>query len=80
MPISEAELREPKFVKMQERYPLDTNKNLRYLNIVGLDTYTARSYSSDGSGWRQPGYSPSHNSITIEKIRLTTDKPSLRPY
>lgn len=81
MPISESELRNPSFVKTETRYPLIADKNARYLNsVVPLNVNIARNPSSDGSGWKQPGYSPSHNSITTERINLTTDKPTLRPY
>jgi len=81
MPISENEYREPKLAKYQERYPISYNKNDRYTaTVVNPKILQSRSNSIDGSGWKQPGYNPSHNSVTIEKINLTTESPTLKPY
>ena len=80
MPISENEYREPKLVKYQERYPMSYNKNDRYTDtVVNPKVLQARSNSIDGSGWKQPGYNPNHNSVTIEKINLTIESPILKP-
>ena len=81
MPISENEYREPQLIKYQERYPISYNKNDRFLDtIVNPKVFVGRSHSVDGSGWKQPGYNPNHNSTSIERINLTTDNITLRPY
>lgn len=81
MPVSENEYREPQFIKYQERYPISYDKNVRYTDtVVSPDVFQGRANSVDGSGWKQPGYNPNHNSTRVENINLTTDSPSLKPY
>lgn len=81
MPISESELREPKFIKYQDRYPLSYDKNARYTDtIVSPRVFVGRSNSVDGTGWKQPGYNPSHNSTTIERVNLISENPSFKKY
>jgi len=81
MPISESEYREPQFSKYQERYPMSYSKTDRFLDtIVNPKVFVGRSNSIDGSGWKQPGYNPSHNSISIERINITIDNVILKPY
>ena len=81
MPISENEYREPKLVKYQERYPISYDKNDRYIStVVNPKILQSRANSVDGSGWKQPGYNPSNNSVTTEKINLMTENPTLKPY
>ncbi len=81
MPISEGEFREPTLTRYQERYPMSYNKNDRYTDtVVNPKILQARSNSVDGSGWKIPGYSPSHNSISVESVNLTTDSPTFKPY
>ncbi len=81
MPVSENEYREPRFIKYKERYPMTYDKNARYTDtIVNSKVNQARANSIDGSGWKQPGYNPNHNSTTTEKINLTTENPTFKPY
>jgi len=81
MPISESEFREPQLTRYQERYPMSYDKNERYTaTVVNPKILQARSNSVDGSGWKTPGYNPNHNSTTIERVNLTTEAPSFRPY
>jgi len=81
MPISENEYREPKFTRYQERYPMSYNKNDRMTDtLVSAYVYVGRSNSVDGSGWKAPGYNVNHNSTTVERVNLTTENPSYKPY
>jgi hypothetical protein len=81
MPISESEFREPKLTKYKERYPMSYDKNQRYTDtIVNPMVDQARSNSVDGSGWKSPGYNPSHNSTRLERVNLTVSDPSYKPY
>lgn len=81
MPVSENEYREPQFVKYQERYPISYNKNDRYLDtVVNPRVFEGRSHGGARTEWKAPGYNPNHNSTTLERVNLTTDSPSFRPY
>jgi len=81
MPISDDAFREPMLSKYLERYPMTYDKKERYTaTIVNPKIDQARSNSIDGSGWKQPGYNPTHNSTSVEKINLTTDSPQIRKY
>ena len=81
MPITEDEYREPRLARYQERYPMSYDKNDRFTGtIVNPKVFVGRSVSIDGTGWKQPGYNPNHNSTSIEKINITTDNITLRPY
>jgi len=81
MPISEDAFRKPTFTKYKERYPLSYDKNQRYTDtIVNPMVNQIRANSSDGSGWRQPGYNPNHNSTRTETVTLTTESPQFKPY
>lgn len=81
MPVSENEYREPQFIKYQERYPISYDKNVRYTDtVVSPSVFQGRSNSVDGSGWKPPGYNKNHNSTKTERVNLTTDSPSFKPY
>ena len=81
MPISENEYRFPTLVKYKERYPMSYNKNDRYTaTVVNPKIDQGRSNSLDGSGWKQPGYNPDHNSTSLERVNLTNDSPTFKPY
>lgn len=81
MPVSENEYREPRFIKYQERYPITYDKNARYIDtIVNPRIFQGRSSSISRGEWKQPGYNPNHNSTTLERVSLTTDSPTLKPY
>ncbi len=81
MPISEDAYRTPKFFKHSDRYPLSDNKKDKFTGtVVNPKVTQGRANSEDGSGWRQPGYNPSHNSTTPERINLTTENLTLKKY
>jgi hypothetical protein len=40
----------------------------------------ARRHGGTENGWKQAGYNPNHQSTRIEKINLTGDEISLKPY
>lgn len=81
MPVSESDYREPQFIKYQERYPMTYDKNARYTDtVVNPRLPAGRSNSIDGTGWKVPGYNKNHNSTTVERVNLTTDSPTFRPY
>jgi len=81
MPIPESAFREPAFTKYKERYPISYDKNQRYMDtVVNPRVDVARSNSVDGSGWKQPGYNPNHNSTRVEKVNLTAESPQFKPY
>lgn len=81
MPISESEFRQPRLVKYQERYPMTYDKNARMTDtLVSAHVYVGRSNSIDGSGWKSPGYNVNNNSTTVERVNLTTENPSYKPY
>lgn len=81
MPISEDEIRNPRFIKYQDRYPLSYDKTERYTaTVVNPKVFVGRSNSIDGTGWKLPGYNPHHNSINTERLNLSTDSPTLKPY
>lgn len=81
MPLTEADYREPKFIKIDERYPMSYDEDDKYNEICPRHE-AARYRGSEGreGGWKLPGYNPSHNSISIEKINIRSDDMQLRPY
>lgn len=81
MPISDDSFRKPAFTKYKTRYPLSYDKKQRYTDtMVNPIGNQARSNSSDGSGWKLPGYNPSHNSTRTETVNLTSESPQLKGY
>jgi hypothetical protein len=74
MPIDISEFREPTFIKMQERYPLSTDKKDRFIKF---DTYP-RNYRGVGGTFPQAGYNPHHQSTRVEKINLESDDYTLK--
>jgi len=79
MPISESEFIEPKLVRYKERYPMSYDKRDRY-NTINPRMDMARHSGVRDSGWKQAGYNPNHQSTRIERIKLTNDDISLKPY
>lgn len=81
MPISEDEFRTPKFSRLKDRYPLSYDKKARFTDtIVNPKVYHGRSNSTDGTGWKQPGYNPNHNSVTVERVNLNAENPTFKKY
>jgi hypothetical protein len=81
MPISEDEFREPKWIKLRERYPMSYDSTDRFNEVN--PRHPANRYPGDEGregGWKQAGYNPNHNSITIERIQVRSDSIQLKPY
>lgn len=72
MPISIDAYREPKFIKYKTRYPLSEDPRDRFYKFET----NPRSYR-DGV-FKQPGYNPKHNSITVERININSDDITVR--
>jgi hypothetical protein len=80
MPISITEFENPKFSKLQNRYPMSYQKNDRF-NEVNPMNYTERFQGSEGrGGFKFGGYNPNSQSTRIERINLWSDNITLRPY
>lgn len=75
MPIDISEFAEPKFTRMRTRYPLSEDKKDRFLPYTDM----IRNYRGD-AGFKQGGYNPNHNSSSVEKINLTSEEFTLKPY
>ena len=81
MPISEDEFRQPRWVKLYDRYPMSYESNDMYNEIY--PSHDASRYpgdEGDEGGWKQAGYNPNHNSTTIERITIRSDTIQLKPY
>ena len=74
MPIDISEFATPRFIKLQERWPMSYNQKDRFIDY-SADT---RRYRGE-AGFPQPGYNPNHNSTKVEKIKLDVDDITLRP-
>ena len=81
MPISIDEFAIPKWIKLQDRYPMSYNKEDRFNEIFPQD-YPARYMGSEGreGGWKLPGYNPHHQSTMVERIRIRSDDVTIKPY
>ena len=81
MPIPISAYAEPKFERIRERYPMSYDKEDRY-NEICPRHFASRYPGNEGreGGWKQPGYNPSHQTVTIERIRVRSDNITLRPY
>jgi len=81
MPISIEEFANPKWVRLQNRYPMSYNKEDRF-NEICPRHFAGRYPGSEGreGGWKQPGYNPNHQSTRVERIRVRSDGITLKPY
>lgn len=81
MPISIDEYATPKFVRLQDRYPMSYNKEDRF-NEINPRHYVGRYPGEEGreGGWKQAGYNPNHQTTRVEKIRVRSDDVTLKPY
>lgn len=81
MPIDITEYATPKWTRQQERYPLSYNKEDRFCE-VNVKDFAGRFQGSEGrfGGWKQAGYNPNHQSSQVEKIRISSDNITLKPY
>jgi len=67
MPISIEEVRHPKWVRIEEKYPLSYNSDDRFLKFETCP----RNYR--GGDFKQPGYNPNHNQIEVERVNINND-------
>jgi len=79
MPIAESEFREPRFIRYRERYPMSYDKKDRF-NTVNPRMSMERHAGVRDSGWKQAGYNPNHQSTRVERINMTSDDITLKPY
>ena len=81
MPKSEAEFREPKFIRIETRYPMSLNKDDRYNEICPRHE-AGRYRGSEGreGGWKFPGYNPNSNSLRTETINVRAEDLQFKPY
>jgi len=80
MPVSIDDYALPSWIKYKERYPLVEDKKHRYMNTVNPRVPYARHAGDPVLGWAQAGYNPNHNSTRIERINLTSEDITLKPY
>ena len=81
MPLTEADFREPKFSRQEERYPMSRNKDDRYNEICPRhDVARYRGNEGREGGWKQAGYNPNHNSTSVEKMSIRTESVQLKSY
>lgn len=81
MPISINEYATPKFIRLQDRYPMSYNKEDRFNEICPRHA-VGRYRGNEGreGGWKQPGYNPHHQSTRTETIRVRSDDITVKPY
>ncbi len=81
MPISEDAFREPKWIKLRDRYPTSYVADDKY-NEINPRHDAGRYPGEEGreGGWKQAGYNPNHNSIALERITIRSDTIQLKPY
>jgi len=81
MAIPIEDFREPQWVRYLTRYPLVEDRTMKYATIVTPRLYGPRFNSDDPeTGWKQEGYNPNSNSTRVQRISLTTEDYTLRPY
>ena len=81
MPISISDFATPKWVKLNDRYPLSYNKEDRF-NETNPMLNANRHMGNVGrdGGWKLPGYNLNHNSTRTEVIRVRSDSITIKPY
>lgn len=68
MPITEDDIRSPKFVKLKTKYPYSENRKDKFFDLTydNIRRYRADSYP-------QSGYNPESNTITVKKQNLYSE-------
>lgn len=81
MPVSINDYAKPRFIKLEERYPMSYDKEDRF-NEICPRHHAGRYRGKEGreGGWKQAGYNPNHQSTTLERIRVRADNVTLKPY
>jgi len=82
MPIDINELSQPSLIRYRERYPWVEDRNYSFTNLtinprMLLDRHVG---AENGTGWRAAGYNPNHNSTRTERVIITREVHSLKPY
>ena len=72
MTVTIEEIRHPKWIKIEEKYPISYNADDRYLKCENYP----RSYR--GGGFKQPGYNPNHNILEVERVNINSDNLQFR--
>jgi hypothetical protein len=84
MPIPIEAYIEPQWVRIQERYPWVTDKNYKFANLTINPRTPVGRYQQGGQGaglgWKAAGYNPNQNSTRVERVNITRDIVSLKPY
>lgn len=81
MTISLDEIRNPRWVKIPNRYPMSYEKQDRF-NEIFPQGHNERFLGNEGreGGWKFPGYNPNHQSTRMEKFNLRSDNVVIKPY
>jgi hypothetical protein len=80
MPLSLDDFRNPKWTKLEKRYPMSYDEKDKYNEVN--PKHEAKRYPGDEGregGWKQAGYNPNHNSTTVERIVVRSDNIQLKP-
>jgi hypothetical protein len=82
MPIDINEYALPTWTKMRDRYPWVEDRNYNFANLTVNPRTPYNRYNGDdtGLGWKAPGYNPNHNSTRVERVTITRDVESVKPY
>lgn len=82
MPIDINEYANPIWVKYKEGYPWVDDRNYNFEHLTINPRMFVRRYQSSEEelGWKAPGYNPNHNSIRVERVIISRDIYSLKPY
>jgi hypothetical protein len=82
MPIDINEYATPTWIKYRERYPWVEERNYNYANLTINPRTPATRYNGadDGTGWKAAGYNPNHNSTRVERVIITRNVETLKPY
>jgi hypothetical protein len=82
MPIDINEYALPAWIKMRDRYPWVEDRNYNFANLTINPRTMSSRYNGDdsGLGWKSPGYNPNHNSTRVERVNITRDVESVKPY
>lgn len=78
MPIPIEEFATPRFVKLENRYPMSYDKRDRFNEVFPMDNVQRCGHGSR-DGWKQAGYNPNHQTTKLEHIDVRSDDITLRP-
>jgi hypothetical protein len=81
MPIPISDFQKPRFIRLEDRWPMSYDKEDRFNEIC--PRHHASRYQGDvgrEGGWKYAGYNPNHQSIRTETFRIRSDNITLKPY